>query len=54
MASSKQDILDELLQEYNNLKSNQLDKKFELGKKIQSVKLELDKTIMNSIHSLDE
>lgn len=45
----KQGILDGLLDEYKTLTNRELDRKLELGEKIKSVRMELDKTIKVSM-----
>lgn len=53
MFDQKKQILDQLLSEYNSIGNTQLDRKLDLGHKIQSVKLELDKNIVKGIQALD-
>ena len=50
----KLELLEQLTREYNAIPYNQLDKKMELGNKIQSLKLELDKNLNVAIESIDE
>jgi hypothetical protein len=50
----KQEILNALVAEYNNLLNNQIDQKLALGQKISSVKLELNKNIIGSIKEIQE
>ena len=47
-------LLQKLQGEYNGLRNNQLDKKLALGQKIGSLKLELDKSIEQSLKAIDE
>ncbi len=46
-------MLDELTSEYNALDSTQLDRKIELGRKIRSLKLEVDVNIKNMADELN-
>lgn len=48
----KLDLLRQLQDEYNDLGNNQLDKKLALGQKIGSLKLELDKSIEESLKAI--
>ena len=50
----KLELLRNLQEEYNGLGNNQLDKKLALGQKIGSLKLELDKSIEESLKAIDE
>lgn len=50
----KQEILNALVAEYNDLLNNQIDQKLALGQKISSVKLELNKNIIGSIKEIQE
>lgn len=50
----KLELLRDLQNEYNGLGNNQLDKKLALGQKIGSLKLELDKSIEESLNAIDE
>ena len=50
----KIDLLRQLQDEYNALGNNQLDKKLALGQKIGSLKLELDRSIEESLKAIDE
>lgn len=47
-------ILNDLLQKYNSLSDRELDKKLELGHTIQSLKLELNKSIKGAMDSIKE
>ena len=48
----KIELLRQLQDEYNALGNNQLDKKLALGQKIGSLKLELDKSIEESLKAI--
>ena len=50
----KLELLRNLQDEYNGLGNNQLDKKLALGQKIGSLKLELDKSIEESLKAIDK
>lgn len=47
-------LLGKLQDEYNSLGNNQLDKKLALGQKIASLKLELDKSIEQSLKAIED
>lgn len=49
----KQEILNQLLAEYNSMDNTQLGEKFDLGQKIKSVKLELDNSLKLGLQYLD-
>ena len=50
----KVELLDRLIREYNALPAREIDKKLELGNKISSLKLELNKSIQVAIESIEE
>ena len=52
LKDGKIDLLRQLQDEYNSLGNNQLDKKLALGQKIGSLKLELDKSIEESLTAI--
>lgn len=52
--SEKSDLLDRLLNEYNELSDNELDKKMRLGQEIKSVKLEVEKSMQASVSAIDK
>lgn len=53
LRDEKLNMLDELRREYDQLDDKELDKKLELGQKIGSLRLELDKKLKTSIAKLD-